>query len=199
MRRSTIVLLLIAVLAGCLYSVSPFLAAWDIHAAVQAGDRAMLERRVDWPSVREALKRSAAESRQVLVEIAETSGEGNSGLWQRLKNAATGRVVDPLIDRYATSENAPRVYRWQQTWRDKVRPRLGLEEPPTALHGTWLAGTAADKAWTVWRRVEHVRFDSPTRLSLEVRDRRDERRRWRAALTLVDWTWRLTSLEVVRI
>lgn len=199
MRRAIVLLLLVATLAVGVYAVSPLLAAWDLYSAVQSGDRATLERRVDWPSVRRALKQSTTESQQVIVEIAEASGEGGPGLWQRIKSAAVPRLADPFIDRYVTPDGAPRLWRWRQTWRQRVRPALGLDDPVSALAGTWLAGTAVDKAWTVWRRVEHARFDSPTRLSLEIRDRVVETRRWRAALALDNWTWRLTAIEVVRV
>lgn len=199
MRRWIVLSLIVLLLAGAAYAASPMLAAWDIHAAVRAGDRETLERRVDWPAVRQSLKRSAAESRQVLAELSEVSGEGGPGLWQRMKAAALPRLVDPLIDRYVTAEGAPRLYRWRQTWRQRVRPALGLDEPASALAGSWLEGTRLDKVWTVWRRVEHVRFEGPTRISIELRDRAVESRRWRAALSLEDWSWRLKSLEVVRV
>lgn len=199
MRRLIVVLLLAALAGLATYAVSPLLAAWEIHAAARTGDRDVLERRVDWPAVRASLKRSAAQSAQVLVEIADVSGEGGSTLWQRIKAAATPLVAEPLIDRYVTAEGTPRLFQWRRTWQQRVRPRLGLEEPVSALDGTWLAGTRIDKVWTVWRRVEHVRLAGLGRVSIEIRDRVVERRRWRAELLLDDWTWRLVGLEVVQL
>jgi hypothetical protein len=199
MRRSRIMIVvttLALALAGT-FAASPLLAVSDIRRAVQTGDTATLERRVDWASVRESLKRSAG-TRQVFADWSEAAGIEKPGLWQRVRNAAAPWVADPLIERYVTAEGAPRLWAWRQTWKERIRPRLGLAEPSSALHGTWLAGTVLDRAWTVGQRVERVSLDRPTRVTLEIRDRLVENRRWRVALELRSLTWMLTDVEALR-
>ena len=197
--RIAIAVVLVAVLACLGYLLSPFLAAGQIHNAVRTGDIATLEYRVDWPSVRASLKRSSGEARRVLEEISEVTGVEQPGLWQRLTSRIVPFLADPLIDRYVTADGAPRLHAWRETWKQKVRPTLGLSEPETALAGTWLAGTTLDRLWTVWRRVDSVAFESPRRIRIVVRDRFVETRRWRAVMTLDGFTWKLTDLDVLRV
>lgn len=200
MRRVVGAAVLVAVLASLGYLSSPFLAAVQIHGAVRAGDIATLERRVDWPSVRASLKRSSSgETGRVLEEISQVAGAEQPGVWQRLTSRLVPLISDPLIDRYVTAEGAPRLHAWRETWKNRVRPRLGLSEPETALAGTWLAGTALDRLWTLWRRVDSVAFESPRRLRIVVRDRFVESRRWRVVMTLDEWTWKLTEVDVLRV
>ena len=199
MRRVVGVIVLVAVLACVAYVASPFRAAAQIHSAVRIGDTATLEHRVDWPSVRAALKRSSSEARRVLEEISEVAGVEQPSLWQRWTTRIVPFLADPLIDRYVTAEGAPRLYAWRETWMHKVRPKIGLSEPETALAGTWLAGAALDRAWTVWRRVESISIESPRRVRIVVRDRLVETRRWRAVMALDGWTWKLIELDVVKI
>ena len=199
MRRIVGVIVLVAVVACVAYVASPFWAAAQIHSAVRIADTATLERRVDWPSVRASLKRSSGEARRVLEEISEVAGVEQPGLWHRLTARIVPFLADPLVDRYVTAEGAPRLYAWRETWMSKVRPKIGLSEPATALAGTWFAGAALDRAWTAWRRVESISIQSPRRVRFVVRDRFVETRRWRAVMALDGWTWKLIDLDVVEI
>ena len=199
MRRIVGVIVLVAVLACVAYVASPFRAVAQLHSAVRIADTATLERRVDWPSVRTTLKRSSGEARRVLEEISEVAGVEQPGLWQRWSTRIVPFLADPLIDRYVTAEGAPRLYAWRETWMHKVRPKIGLSEPPTALAGTWLSSTAFDRAWTIWRRVESISIETPRRIRIVLRDRFVESRRWRAIMALDGWTWKLIELDVVKI
>lgn len=194
-----LVIFAVLLMAGGTYAGSAFLAAWEIREAVRTGNTATLERRVEWDQVRASLKRSAGEARAVITEYSEASAAAlpKPGLWQRIKTAAAGFVTDPLIDRYVSAEGAPRLWALRETWRGKVRP-IVLSEPPTVLAGTVLAGTAADKALSIARRVDKVAFTSPFRMELEIRDRYVEERRWRAVLELKGQTWTLTEVHVHR-
>lgn len=198
MRKALLILSLILLAAG-VHVASAFQAGWSIREAVRTGDTATLERRVDWASVRATLKRSANETRQLVSEMAEASGVPTRiGLWQRIKSAALPFVADPLIDRYVTAEGAPQLWSWRQTWRQRVRPTIGLSEPTTPLAGTWLGGTDFDRALSVARRLDKATVVSPTRIEVELRDRYVEGRSWRAALELRDLTWMLTEVHLMR-
>lgn len=193
-------LLAAAVAVGALtYPASGFHAAWQIREAVRTGDTATLTQRVDFEAVRQSLKRSANETRQLMVEMSEAAGVPKPGLWQRIKAATVPFLADPIIDRYVTAEGAPQIWAWRQTWRQKVRPSIGLAEPATPLGRTWLAGTAIDRNLALARRVDRVALVSPARMEFDVRDRYVEGRSWRAALELRGLTWTLTDVEVRRI
>ena len=120
------------------------------------------------------------------------------GLWERLKSAAAPLVADPLIDRYVTAEGAPRIWAWRQSWRQKVRPAVGLAEPATLLSGTWLGETGLDRALSLAGRVDRFQFRSPARLEMELRDRYVADRQWHAVLELRDYAWTLTEVRLKR-
>jgi hypothetical protein len=102
------------------------------------------------------------------------------------------------IDWYVTPEGAPQLYAWRQTWRQTVRPSIGLAEPPMALAGTSFEGTALDKVVTVLRRVDRAAFTSPVRVELEMRDRYVDDRSYRVVLQLRGLTWKVTEVYVLR-
>ena len=199
MMRKVLIVAVLAVFAAGAYAGAPLVAAWQIREAVRAGDTETLTRTVDWASVRKSLKQSTSEARLLLGEMSESAGIEKPGFWQRLKSAAAPYLADPLIDRYVTAEGAPQIWKWRQTWRQKVRPAIGLAEPPTLLSGTWLAGTSFDRMLSFAGRVERAAFTSPTRMELEVRDRYGENRRFRAVMELRSTTWTLTDVQLVRL
>lgn len=197
-RRVSAVLVLALIVAGA-YSVAPFLAMWQIREALRAGDVTTLERKVDWLSVRRSLKQSNGEIRAAIAEYSQASGIPKPGVWDRIKTAAAPFFADPLIDRYVTAEGAPQIYGWRETWRQKVRPAVGMGEPPTVLASTPLAGTGMDRAVSVARRVTRAAFVTPTRVEVEIRDRYKEDRRWKAVLALNGWSWQLTEVHILHV
>lgn len=200
MRRQLIALMVACIFAAGIYSGSAFYAGWQIREAMRTGDTAVLQRRVDWPSVRQTLKQTATETRALMSEMSASAGVNMAkpGLWTRIKEAAAPYLADPLIDRYVTAESAPQIWKWRQTWRQKVRPTIGFKEPATPLASTFLAGSAVDQGLAIARRVERAAFTSPFRMEMELRDRYVEGRRWRAAFEMRDWSWVLAEVHLVR-
>ena len=80
-----------AVIAGVIYLGSPMLAAWEIRQAIRTGDKATLEHRVDWTSVRATLNRSLAPAQEVITEISEAAGAPKPGRRTRLDRATPAR------------------------------------------------------------------------------------------------------------
>src|SRR5688572_1913865 len=115
-----------AVIAGVIYLGSPMLAAWEIRQAIRTGDKATLEHRVDWTSVRATLNRSLAPAQEVITEISEAAGAPKPGLWSRIVRATVPLLSGTAVDYYVTPEGVPQLYAWRETWRQKVRPALGM-------------------------------------------------------------------------
>lgn len=197
-RRILAVTLLLLIVSGA-YAATPFLAMWQVREALRAGDVKTLEQKVDWAAVRRSLKESRGATRAVIAEYSEASVDAGPkpGLWQRLKNAAAPMFADPLIDRYMTAEGAPKLYALRNSWREKVRPTIGLSEPKTVLSETAWANGSLDRALSIAKRVERAAFASPTRVEVVLRDRYREDRRWKAALELQDWSWRITEVQIL--
>ena len=198
--RRLIALVVVFILTAGIYSGSAFYAGWQIREAMRTGDTVVLQRRVDWPGVRQTLKQTATETRALMTEMSASAGVtmAKPGLWTRIKQAAAPFLADPLIDRYVTAESAPQIWNWRQAWRQKVRPTIGFKEPATPLSVTFLAGSALDQGLAVARRVERAAFTSPFRMEMELRDRYVEGRRWRAAFEMRAWSWMLTEVHLVR-
>jgi hypothetical protein len=189
-----------AVLLGAVWFIaSPFLASWELRQAIRTGDTATLEKRVEWPSVRASLRQSFDEVQKAITELSDAAGVPKPSLWQRIVSATVPMLSGTVIDRYVTPAGLPQLYAWRETWRNTVRPTIGLTEPPMALAGTTWEGTALDKVVTVLRRVDRAAFVSPTRVELELRDRYVNERSYRAVWQLKGWTWKLTELYVRRV
>jgi Protein of unknown function (DUF2939) len=197
MRRIT--MLTGATIGAVMYFGSPMLAAWEVRQAIRSADKATLERRVDWTSVRATLNRSLEPAQQVIAEISEAGGAPKPGLWSRIVKATVPMLSGTAIDYYVTPEGVPQLYAWRETWRQKVRPAIGLAEPRMALAGTPLENTSLDKVLSLLKRVDRAAFTGPTRLELEVRDRYAEHRSYRAVMELKGMTWMLTEVEVLSV
>ncbi|MEZ5849729.1 MAG: DUF2939 domain-containing protein [Hyphomicrobiaceae bacterium] len=199
-RRLAALTILVAAIGLLAYPASALRAMIEVRTALVAADTATLERRIDFPSVRASLRGASGETRQFLEEVSAQAGTEAAprGLWQRIKAAALPYVTDPLIDRYVTAERAPRLWSMRQTWRDSIRPRLGLNTPATPLEGTWLADTGIDRTLELVRRLERIAIAAPHRLELAIRDRHAPTRLWHATLELRRLTWVLTEVRVTR-
>lgn len=199
MARRLVLFLTLALVVSGAYAVTPFIAMWQVREALRSSDVKTLEEKVDWLAVRRSLKQSSGATRAAIAEYSEAAAASapKPGLWQRIKNAAAPYFADPLIERYVTAEGAPQIYAWRQSWREKVRPTIGLSEPKTVLDGTPMAGGSIDRALSLARRLDRAAFVSPTRVEAELRDRYRDDRRWKAVLELQDWRWRLTEVHVL--
>ena len=184
-------------IGAVIYLGSPMLAAWEVRQAIRSADKATLERRVDWTSVRATLNRSLGPAQEVISEISEAGGAPKPGLWRRFVSATVPMLSGTAIDYYVTPEGVPQLYAWRETWRQKIRPAIGLAEPRMALAGTPLENTSLDKILSLLKRVDRAAFTGPTRLELEVRDRYAEHRSYRAVMELKGMTWMLTEVEVL--
>jgi len=174
--------------------------AWPVHSALQireamvVGDTATLERKVEWEALRTSLKASITP--ETIARLMRDPDAPKPTLWQRIKAAVAPSVADTIIDRYVTPENLPILLGYRRLYRGTVRPALGLQEPPTALEGTWLAGSAVDRFASFWARVRRAVFVSPTLFVLEVEDKYRPERRYIGTLELKGWEWKLTALSV---
>ena len=174
--------------------------AWPVHSALQireaiiAGDTRTLNRKIEWEALRISLKASIGP--ETVARLTADPDAPTPTVWQRIKAAVAPSMADVIIDRYVTPENLPVLLGYRRIYRGTVRPALGLEEPPTALAGTALAGTGLDRFASFWTRVRRAVFYSPTRFVLEVEDKYRPERRYVGTLELKGWEWKLTGLTV---
>jgi hypothetical protein len=192
--RRLIKVFILALPLALAYLAWPVYSALEIREAIVAGDTATLDRKVDWDALRASLKASI--SAETIARLAADPDAPTPTLWQRMKAAVAPSMADSIIDRYVTPENLPILLGYRRIYRGTVRPTLGLVEPPTALAGSWLAGSSLDRFASFWTRVRRAVFESPTRFVLEVEDKYRPGRHYVGTLALTGWEWKLTGLTV---
>jgi hypothetical protein len=191
MRRVPhVALIVVALLAA--YVVWPVYTALRLRDAMLAGDSAALAARVDWGAVRNSLK--ASMSAEAMARLAADPAAPAPTTWQSIKRTVAPRL-EGAVDRYVTPEYLPVLLGYYRFWRGTVRPVL-RSEPPTALAGTFLAGSVVDRCVSFLRRVERAAFLSPTTLVVEIQDKYTSARHYTATLDLQGWQWKLTGLAI---
>ncbi|HEU0061135.1 MAG TPA: DUF2939 domain-containing protein [Hyphomicrobiaceae bacterium] len=188
-------LLLAAALLGIAYIAWPLLTALQIREAIIAGDTATLERKIEWTSVRSSLKGSL--SAETKARLENDPNAPAPSLWQRIKATIAPTLADSAIDRYLTPENLPAFFGYRETYRNQIRPALGMKEPPTILAGTLFAGTPIDRVASFYARVRRAVFYSLTRFEVEIVDRYQPERRYVSTFELKGLEWKLTALVVL--
>jgi hypothetical protein len=188
-------LLFAVFLLGIAYVAWPLYTAFQIREAMAAGDTATLERKIEWASVRSSLKQSLSADTKARLESDPNTPQRS--LWQRIKAAVAPTLADTAIDRYVTPENLPSFFGYRETYRNSVRPALGLKDPPTVLGDTLFAGTFIDRAASFYARVRRAVFYSLTRFEVEVVDRYQPERRYVSTFELKGLEWKLTALAVL--
>jgi len=193
MRRVVLVGLVVVVALLVAYVAWPIYTAVKLREAMMAGDSAALAGRIDWSAVRSSLK--ASMSAEAMARLDANPDAPAPTTWQRIKQSAAPRL-EGVVDRYVTPEYLPTLLGYHRFWRGTVRPMLGRGEPPTALMGTVLAGTAVDRLVSFLRRLRRAAFVSPTTVVVEIQDKYTADRHYTATLDLQGWEWKLTGLSI---
>jgi hypothetical protein len=187
----TLVLAVPLVLA---YLAWPVVTALQVREAMVAGDTPTLARKIDWEALRASLRASL--SPETLARLPANPDAPSPTLWQRIKAAVAPSLAEGIVDRYVTPDNLPILLGYRRLHDGAVRPALEMQEPPTALAGTLLAGSSLDRFASFWTRVRRAVFLSPTRFVLEVEDKHRPGRIYVGTFALQGWEWKLTGLTV---
>jgi hypothetical protein len=126
--RLTAVIALVMVLVA--YGVSPFVALFQLQIALEHGDAARLEQRIDWASVREGLKQDISDG---IIGPVQTQLAGNS-LPQFGASFMAG-IANAMIEHDVTPQNLIAVMR-------QMRDGHQNETHPSLMH--CLAAAAFD-------------------------------------------------------
>jgi hypothetical protein len=194
LMRSTLAAIMVGVLLAAAYALSPLWIAMDMRRAVLAGDRATLEARVDWPSVRASLKASLAEIERVKQADAAARDRRAPSLWSRIKAAASpSRYADQLIDRYVTPDGVMSMAANQAQFRAVfARGATASNDIDLPEH----ARPLVDRAQRFWARLKRVNYTSLTSLEIEVADRRVPERSYLGNFAFEQGRWRIVAVQV---
>jgi hypothetical protein len=157
------------------WSAWPFLALYDLVRAAQAGDVAAIERGVDFPELRRSL------STQIIQAYARVSGKkvASGGLMIGIASA----FADPFVEKLLSP----------QTLTDLLKngwPRDMLADRPEGFEGLDLKtiGSALQLYFAADYGIGEFRVPVPINLPVP--------RQFRIRLALVDWTWKLSGLDL---
>jgi hypothetical protein len=100
-RRISLVVFVCALVLLLVYGASPYVSFWRFTVALRSNDTAALSTRVDFPGVRESLKKQLI-ARFSRATIAETPIK-NKRL-ARLARSITPEFIDVILDAYVTPE-----------------------------------------------------------------------------------------------
>lgn len=175
------------VLLVTLYLLSPLVAAWQLREAIKSEQIAAIERKVQWPTVRESLRRSLATHAQLLPVATAAGAEVPPTLWQRIKGVFGATMLDRFIESYVTPAGLPKLFHYHRTWRTKIE---GPADEPDA--GSWSMRVQA-----VLRRMKRAEFESLGRFVIEIESPESSERVYRSVFELIGFAWILTELEIL--
>ena len=114
-------LVIICVVLLLVYAASPYVAFWRFTVALRSGDTAAISARVDFPAVRESLKKQ-------LIARFSHAGTGHKR-WDKLGPT----LIDALVDVYATPDGLAMLIANPAALRDLRPPK----QPPTVKGLNW--------------------------------------------------------------
>ena len=168
---AAIIVLVVLFLA---WSAWPFFGVYALARAVQSGDIAKIEERVDYPALGRSL------SGQILATYArQTALPLDRGLVGNLAAAVADPVVAKILSRIAFAQFL------QSGW---PTPVLG-DRPPTIPAPNW---NALGDIWQLYSQAQYGLRDFSLRLPVN----EPRARQYRITLTLEGLTWTLTAFEL---
>jgi len=156
---------------GGLFAASPLIAAYRLHEAIVDADMPAIEAAVDWSQVRYSLKSSISE---IMLADAEAH-RAEMGTLRRIGYRIGDAFAPYLVDRVIAKQVTPAGF------VDYMRQPL----PPGAPRGG------------MFRNIERAAYAGLSRFEIDVRDRLDRSRRYRAIFTRSFLTWRLTEVRLL--
>jgi Protein of unknown function (DUF2939) len=183
------------------YVASPFVAVYFLHGAIKHGNISYFEPRVDWDGIRTSLKQSLAE------RMAENAGKRTrtgilASIRYELVDTFSPMVMDYAIDSKVTpqgfvdyfkpkaaSKAEPTLELYRGRWN--LSPITPVEAAEISIRPPALPGV------DMLKRIDQAKFRSLTALEIDVRDRADNGRRYRATMELKHYQWQLTRVDVL--
>src|ERR1051325_6656600 len=172
--RKIVAAIIVLVVLFLAWSAWPFFGVYALARAVQSGDIAKIEERVDYPALGRSL------SGQILATYARQTGLPlDRGLVGNLAQAVADPVVAKILSRLAFAQFL------QSGW---PTPVLG-DRPPTIPAPNWNA------LGDVWQLYAHAQYGFGG-FSLRLPADKPRARQYRIILTLEGLTWKLTGFEL---
>ena len=172
--RKLVAAILVVLVLFVAWSAWPFFGLYALARAVQSGDVAKIEERVNYPALGRSL------SGQILATYARlTNLPLDRGLVGTLASAIADPLVAKIVSRLAIAQFL------QNGW---PAPVLG-ESPPNIPTPNW---NSLGDAWKLYANAQYGLRD----FSLRIPVAEPRARQYRVTLTLEGLTWKLTGFEL---
>lgn len=173
------------------YIAWPTWSGYRIYKALEKNDIATLERKIDFPSVRESLKpaiRSDIDRRlaRTPTEVVDQQRDG------RLRQQIGPRLMDAALNKIVTAQSIASLYTWRgdisQILKD-VKEIRGIETPVVG------AGTSAAPSPLGLSNIKRFAFTGPTSFEIGIaKDASGSDPDLTAQMEFRDMDWKLTGL-----
>ena len=173
--RTTIIAIVVLVLALAGWLAWPFVGLYDFARAAQSGDVARIEQRVDFASLGRSLSGQIVQTYARLAGVPVDRGSLIAGL--------ASAVADPVMARLLTRAALAELL--QNGW-----PKAVLGDPPADFRRpNW--NTPGD-AWQLYESSEYGIGEFRLRLPVDA----PREKQFRIHLALRGWSWKLTGLDL---
>ncbi|MEZ5924821.1 MAG: DUF2939 domain-containing protein [Hyphomicrobiaceae bacterium] len=163
--------LALGLILGALFAASPLIAAYRLHESIIKGDISAIEAAVDWRAVRFTLKSSIS---KVMIADAEAR-RSEMGVLRRVGYRIGDAFAPYLVDRILAKQVTPAGF------------IAYMREPLPA--GVRQGG--------MLQNIERAAYTGLSSFEIDVRDRLDRSRRYRAVFTRAGFSWILAEVHVL--
>lgn len=183
--RLALKLTIFLVVAFAAYATTPFMALYRLGQAVEAGDAAGIEARVNLKALRTSL------SRQILTTYLETSGQGErmSALTRGMAVAAGTSIADPLVARLISPEALAGLLRDGSIGG----VTLGAPGGPSISVADGLRAEGLGDAWRLYMSSD---LRGLREFVVAVPPGKPPEDQVGLQLRLADWTWKVHGVEL---
>jgi len=188
--------LLLFLLLGLLvvfYVGWPAWSCYRIYEALEKNDATTLERKVDFPSVRDSLK--PAIRAQVDKTLDRTMGDAAGQLRDgRLRQQIGPQLMESVLNKIVTPQSIASLYAWRGDISQVLKDVKEIREIGTATDGEGIAVTAKPSALRL-SNIKRFAFTSPTSFEIGIaKDASGSEPDLTVQMGFRDLDWKLTGL-----
>jgi Protein of unknown function (DUF2939) len=156
--------------------------------------KAILERKIDFPSVRESLK--PAIRAEVDKRLDRTPGDGTGHLRDgRLGQKIGPKLVETVLNKIVTAQTIASLYEWRGDISQVVKDVKEIREIGTPTGGAGIAGMSAKPSALGLSNIKRFAFTSPTSFEIGIaKDASGSGPDLTAQVGFRDMDWKLTGL-----
>jgi len=171
----------------------PAWSSYRIYEALEKNDATTLERKIDFPSVRDSLK--PAIKAQVDKMLDRTMGDAAGQLRDgRLRQQIGPQLMESVLNKIVTPQSIASLYAWRGDVSQVIKDVKEIREIGTATDGADIPGSAKPSALRL-SNIKRFAFTSPTSFEIGIaKDASGSEPDLTVQMGFRDLDWKLTGL-----